>query len=456
MLLLGLSFIAVLGVYLYFFSFLNSSYSPYYGDEYFYFQNARSFAENTSLQASFTYFGEGSKVWGADAHGPAYPLLYGSVSKLVGWQNLVIPLTNLVIFLAAVLALARSGRAVQATRIQQLLLVIGSPVTLFYSVSFMPELLHLAGGILLFVFCKKYLKSLSNRDFVWFIVLIFFLGLLRNTWFFALFGLLVLPGPLVGLWRLVYPVLGTLLPYLFQAYFHEQVPNTFTDLGKILREGQIVEALDILILNFKRNIYFGIYYTEGWFYTLQKIWWFATATIAILYFRSHKPIRFGLLVFAILVLFNVVVYKNYTWIDIRLYTAMVIFLNLEMIASEKKWGFPSLLLGLNLASFVLILPLQNQLLDYRLKPDVAQIPNEIIAQLQNLPPGLIYVSPELLHSYDLSMLPVETRENKALRYLLPYFEIEDLEPGNVLILSNGQLTVCSRNILNQKITPRQL
>jgi len=65
----------VLAVYAYFFSYLGSGYSPYYGDEYFYYKNSEAFYLTNSLQASFTYSGSGARVLGADAHGPAYPLL---------------------------------------------------------------------------------------------------------------------------------------------------------------------------------------------------------------------------------------------------------------------------------------------------------------------------------------------------------------------------------------------
>jgi hypothetical protein len=446
---IGTALVVVILIFLYFFSSLDSSYTPYYGDEYFYFQNARNFAETSSLKASFTYFGEGALLFGADAHGPGYPLLYGLISKVVGWHALSIPVINLGLFLIGVLALAFSGVASQNTKAQQVLLVTGSPVTLFYSITYLPELIHLGGGILLFIFCKNYLETLSKKDFVWLLVLILVLGWIRNTWFFALFGLLILPSPLVGFKKLVYPLLGIILPYYLQAYFHEQVPNTFSELGQLAEAGEIFEALQVLILNFKRNIYFSIYYSEGWFYSFQKIWWLATVVIGTVFFRGYKLIQFGLIVLGMLVLFNVSVYKNYSWIDIRLYTSMVFFLNLGMIGYSKNVYLPSILIGINLVSFVLILPLQVEMKRFRTNPDVEKIPQETLTEIQNLPSGLIYVSDSLLHSHSLTDLPILNWEKKPIRYILPYFETKGVEYDYFLVLSKGQLTVFSEKILNQ-------
>ena len=75
----------VLAVYAYFFSYFGSDYSPFFGDEYFYYKNSESFYLTNQLKASFTYSGNGAMVLGADAHGPAYPLFYGLIAKILGW-----------------------------------------------------------------------------------------------------------------------------------------------------------------------------------------------------------------------------------------------------------------------------------------------------------------------------------------------------------------------------------
>lgn len=441
--------IMVIGVYFYFFSFLSASYSPYYSDEFFYFKNSESFVVHSNLKAAFTYGGSGSRLFGADAHGPGYPLLYGLISKVVGWNNLNIVVINFCVLLTAILALIFSEKKDKRIKIKQVLLVISSPITLFYSVTFMPELLHIAGGIFLFLLAKSYLRSLSKNDFALLIILILILGFFRNTWFFTFIGLMILPVPLKGYQKLIFGGLGILLPFLFQYYLHEQVPNTFSGISEMLSEKRFIEAFDAVFFNIKRNIYFAFTYTEGWFYTLQKVWGGLTVIFALLFFRKIKLIQFGLLTFITLVLFNIVLYKNYTWVDLRLYTPLVIFLNLEIIQNSKSQVFAQSLLVFNFLSFVLILPLQLKLMDFRGDPDVKKITKEVADQLKQLPSGIIFVNSELLYEYQLDQLPIENKEQKPIYYILPYYEIRSSEYDFELGISNGQLSACPKNSLCQ-------
>lgn len=441
--------IMVIGVYFYFFSFLGSSYSPYYSDEFFYFKNSESFVVHTNLEAAFTYGGSGSRLFGVDAHGPGYPLLYGLISKVVGWNNLTIVVINFCVLLTAILALIFSEKKDKRIKIKQVLLVISSPITLFYSVTFMPELLHIAGGIFLFLLAKSYLRSLSKNDFAQLIGLILILGFFRNTWFFALIGLMILPGPLKGYQKLIFGGMGILLPFLFQYYLHEQVPNTFSGLSEMLTENRFTEAFDAVFFNIKRNIYFAFTYTEGWFYTLQKAWGGLTVIFALLFFRKIKLIQFGLIPLGVLVLFNIVLYKNYTWVDLRLYTPLVIFLNLGIIQNSKRLISSNSLLVLNLLSFVLILPLQLKLMEFRGDPDVKKITKEIADQLKQLPSGVVLVSSELLYDYKFDQLPIANKEQKPIYYILPYYEITSPQYDFELGISNGQLSACPKNSLCQ-------
>src|SRR5690606_13070926 len=241
---------------------LDANYTPYYGDEYFYFKNSESFYLTNSLQAVFTYSGVGAKLLGADAHVPAYPLLYGSISKLFGWGGLTIPLVNLVILGLAILSLLWVSVSTKETKLLQVLLLFGSPVTLFYSVTYMPELTQTAGAIGLFLLVGRYLSTLNRIDFWILFIYIFLLGSIRSTWFFAFFGLIVLPGPVKGIGKSIYFGLGLALPFLYQYFLHEQVPNTFSGLGELIEKGELLAAWDAIYFNIKRNIYFALTYTH--------------------------------------------------------------------------------------------------------------------------------------------------------------------------------------------------
>lgn len=442
--------IGVLGFYLYFFSFINSTFYPYYGDEFFYFKNAESFVSHTSLEAAFSYSGEGSILFGIDPHGPAYPLLYGIVSKVLGWHNLNIPIINVSIFLIALSFLIFSREKNRSiTTLFQVLLVLGSPITLFYSITFLPEIIHLAGGIFLFLACKKYLNSRSKIDFYALVLLILILSFFRNTWFFALIGLLILPSHLNNTKKSILGASGILLPFLFQHFLHEQVPNTFSGLSDLVAQNKLEEAVYVVFFNFKRNIYFAFTYTEGWFYALQKIWQAGTLLLALFLFRENKLVQFGFVTLGILVFFNLVLYKNYTWVDLRLYTPLLFFLNLEFISISKAKKASSLLLAISFCSFALIIPLQKTMINFRINPEVEEIPLEIISAIQNLKTNLILIDSTILHDYALYQLPISNSKNEPIQYILPYYPLPIKDVGYILGIEKNQLSVSPRNILPQ-------
>ena len=439
----------VVAVYVYFFSFLNSNYAPYYGDEHFYFKNSEGFYITNNLKAIFTYSGVGSRVFGVDAHGPAYPLIYGTISKLIGWGGISIPLINISVLLIAVITLILSKGNSASVKVFQALLILGSPITLFYSVTYLPELLQLAGAIGLFLLTKNYLKSTKPIDLLILLVFILLLGSIRTTWFFALYGVIMLPRPNNCNLKPVYLILGIALPFLFQYFFHEQVPNTFSGINEKIQEQEYWKALNTLVFNLKRNIYFALYYTEGHFYTLQKIWVAASLLYSILYYRKDKVMMGGVVVLLIIIIFNLILYKNYTWVDLRMYTPICLFLNLGIISNPKHRWSAETFVGINLASFVLILPFQNTLISYRVNPETCEIPIEITEKIETMHTTLVQIDSVILHSYSISQLPIQAKNGEVIRYVLPYYEMNMLPPSHIIEEKNGQLSVRSTNILNQ-------
>ena len=441
----------VSGVYFYFFSSLNQDYSPYYGDEFFYFKNAEGFFRSSTLEAAFSYSGYGSKFLGIDPHGPAYPLLYGSVSKLIGWHHLNIPTINLVIFLVGLFFLIFSNRKVQAPTLLLVVLVLGSPITLFYSVTFLPELLHLSGAMMLYVVGRKYFEAQRTKDLYAVIAVIFILGCLRNTWFFAFIALVFPRFGLSVKIRTMLGLLGLFLPFFFQHFFHEQVPNTFSGFSGLISDHRLFKAFELVFFNIKRNLYFAVTYTEGWFYTLQKIWLAGTIGVSLYGFGKNRLLDFGLITLLILMLFNVVFYKNYTWVDLRLYTPMLIFLNLGLLSEVRFRHFSRILLSINLSSFALLIPLQSTMIRYRLNPEVEEIPQAIISSLKELEGGYILVDSTLLHDFALDQLPIESSNKTPIRYILPYYAMP-MKDANYLLEKGDaehQLKVSPKKILNQ-------
>ncbi|WP_075352602.1 hypothetical protein [Algoriphagus marinus] len=436
-------------VYFYFFSFIGSDYSPYYGDEFFYFKNAESFYQFSEFHGAFTYSGKGSKLLGFDPHGPAYPILYGSVAKLIGWHGPLIPIFNCGILIIALFCLfLQKGQSLELKYIQ-VILILGSPVTLFYSFSFLPELLQIAGAIFLFLQFKQYYRTQKQFDLILLTLLILSLGMIRTIWFFALIALMISPKGInwrVGLGLLL---LALSLSYFSQALFHEPVPNTFSELSELVRSKNYGEAVEVLIFNLKRNLYFVGTYSEGKFYTIQKIWLLASIAFAWVFFRKEKLVQVGLLIFGMTYLFNMFFYKNYSWVDLRMYTPILLFINLSMIASSNHKFISKSLVVMGLSSFVLIIPLSKKLISYRIISDLKNIPESTKEALLDLNQPLILISKQALQEYSLDQLPISTREKKTIRYILPFYEVEIEQPTHKITEEKGQLKVSPVKILSQ-------
>jgi len=441
--------VGLCGVYFYFFSFINSSYAPYYGDEFFYYKNAESFHQTSKLEAAFTYTGKGSMVVGFDAHGPGYPILYGSIGKVFGWFGSLIPIINVSILIIALLLLVIQKKTSLQVKYLQLTLILGSPITLFYSFSFLPELIQIAGAILLFLQFKRYHKNRNRVDLILLIFLILFLGLIRSTWFFGLIGLIVYPKKIQ--WGmallLLLPALG--LSYLSQILFHEMVPNTFTGIGELIRSQQYVQVAEELLSNLKRNLYFALTYSEGKFYAIQKIWMLASIILAFLFFRKEKLIQVGFLIFGLTFIFNMFFYKNYSWNDLRIYSPMLLFLNLSMISSLSHQLVPKSLVVINLSSFILILPLSLKLINYRINSNLKVIPESAKEALLHLEQPLILIDTLVLKDYSLDQFPISNRKDQPIRYILPFYEIQIERPTHFIEEEKDQLKVSPMNNLNQ-------
>ncbi|SFB61489.1 hypothetical protein [Algoriphagus aquimarinus] len=442
--------ILVLGalvLYIYFFLFIDGSYSPYYGDESFYFKNAESFTKHLSLKAPFTYSGYGSKIWGLDAHGPAYSIIYGGISLVIGWGNLNILFINVCILLISLALLNLRKKETWHEKLLQTLVVLGSPFVFFYSFTFLPELIHVAGAVFLFLAANQYMRKSDKQSFIILILLILGLGFIRSTWFFAFFGLPFLFEKSGSTWKWAFIPLGLCLPFLMQSYLHEQVPNTFSVMGELIRSGNLSAAWESFYFNIKRNIYFALHFTEGKFYTLQKIWIALTLLSSVLLFRRSSVLFFGAITLGSILIFNIVLYKNYDWAELRMYTPMCLFLNLSLISTNRNLAYG--LIGLNFISFLLVIPLQQKLLKLRINPSVKDIPTATVLELEQLSSPIVLLDTVLLQSYSLSQLPIIDNKGDRISYILPYYEIETKPYNYFLSIENDHIKVSKAKILTQ-------
>ena len=427
---------------------LEKDFGPYYGDEYFYLQNAKSFIETGELQASFTYSGKGSQVGGFDAHGPAYPILYGELNWKRDWSGRDILYVNYLIF-GIGLILIFSQKENFEHKLLQGILLLGSPYILFYGQSLMPELIQAGIAIFIYLGIRKIHPSSPKSDLLRITVLILIFACFRSTWFFAqlAFGLILFPKQKgIGVGLLSIGLLGLLI---FPSYFHEQTPNVFSDTWSFLSEGKWNLVWNEIAFNTKRNLYFLLTYSEGKFYWAWKIWILISLILGLVFFKKWDVLKFGLIQFLLHLIFAIVLYKTYRWTDWRILSPPAILLNLILIR-ELKLRTESLVLILSsCVGFVLMIPFQQKILKLRNEYSPISVDQQAVKSLENLDPSLIRIDTLILKDYDLRDLPVKNREGKPLRYTLPYYELEEAFPDYILETQGDQLIIRSAKILPQ-------
>lgn len=177
---LALSSCVILGCYVvgfllsYRFSFL-----PGWSDEYLYYMNAYSFFKTSSLKALFTE--HGGSLWSqADVHGLFYPLMYGGISKVIGWHKYNFIIINFCWLIPGIILMYISLENDREKFLQGLFLLFSYPFLIFYAFGYMVETIHLA----VYFFIGWVLINHNKKNYIpIFYVTLFIAGLFRPVWF---------------------------------------------------------------------------------------------------------------------------------------------------------------------------------------------------------------------------------------------------------------------------------
>lgn len=445
-----LAFIVLLGVfggYLYLINGITVNYLPVWSDEVMYFVNTISFVENNTLQAALTYGGKGSEIFGADAHGFAYPLLHGTIAKIFGWSNL-----NFIVFNFIATALAISAIwLVKEIRIKHKLwasaFVLLFPFIPLYGFTYMQEVIHVFFAILLSVIVYLMYSRSDNRKFVWlFIIIIVIAGCFRALWFFWLIGLIPLARnrKQLGLYMLVI-VAGITASMLITRFFTEPIPNFFSSIIIMVQEGEISNAAGLLLNKFNRNVtmYFqsfqgGFVYVSMKFALIAPVLLFA---ILGLIKKSRLYSSIALIGFAnFLLLFFL--YNAFDWREIRTMSPLFYFYVLFLVTAVKPVFRYFMAGGLVVVFAFTISTSQQWINDRNVKHTSysrdAGIAYEQIAQkvpdnsliFLNVHPG--EYTPSLLY------LPLKNANNQQIKYIIPYFGVKTADYDYMLCLEGGE------------------
>ena len=177
------------------------------------------------------------------AHGPAFPALFGSLSKVVGWNPNSGPLFNAIALMAAVvifLAVVKpTGRVMLLVAV---VLATYWPITLYFVTS-MQESLHQAIAIVLAAFFIVIIRrpAEDRRRIVYATVAVLIAAsLLRTTWSFLFFPLFFLSGSASQGWRRIImaglkaaPLIG--VSFLVAVPINSPFPNFVTHLMSTAR-----------------------------------------------------------------------------------------------------------------------------------------------------------------------------------------------------------------------------
>lgn len=407
---------------------------PVWSDEFFYYLNTRNFYENSTLRAALTYTGKGSLVFQADSHGFAYPLLHGTVAKLIGFHQLNIPFTNLFfVALTVVFILLRKelNSAQKGTIAVGLMTYLIIPLNTF---TFIQESLQLFISVTAACLLVDIYKTRDPRKIVLYLFLLIIAGLFRNLWLFWIAGLLPLARNRKELGGWLFLLLtATATAFLISKLFWDSFPGYFTAMTRALGAGHIGTALLSLVSHFWSNV---VSYAIGElnkplpYYPVKLAIAGAAGALAYLAYLRRKPIYLACTVIAAINLgLLFLAYDAWDWREIRSMSP-ILYLFLVVVVTEKERFLSLFALVFMVATFPFVFRLTGQYLNER----KLQAANYKLAMENNMGYGSIAVAadgvrcPLILFGYippdnalDILLVPLKTPSGKQIRYAVNYY-----------------------------------
>lgn len=436
----------VLGVYAYFIWYLGGEFQVLWSDEWLYLINAKSFYEWGSFQAAMTYDGFGSTLFGADSHGPFYPLVHGTVASVFSWNPINFLWVNLFLFMLSTWGFWFSRASI---RKEWILFFILQPLIIFYSFSLMQELIHVFGAMIGSLLMLRIAEKKQKRQVISFLAFILCMSLFRSSW--MVWGIALLPFfPKRFSWL---PKLGFGLLLLgislgIQLLITEQVPTHFSHVTSLLASGNVLDAFSQIAVKFLQNLFDLLVYSEGKAYYLVKIGLLGQFVLLIfLSFRRKSSIlQAGVLVFGAHLILLLAFYQASNWIEIRILLAPGILLSF-LLFSEIKRPLQWLLIGLQFIGFLGFISTTHNALHWRLKQKsmLTVLDQELIlSELKKLPPQEAYwiqIPYPDLESLYVEEIPLRTVEGSRIHYIAPYYTKESKKPDLILYLQSEKVVV---------------
>ncbi len=386
---------------------------PFYSDEVFYWHQTLTFTEVGFNGGYYTAHEMAAplEMFRFYVHGPVFPVLYGTLSMMLGGWHL----SSGILFNMLLLPLAFGGFAMLAKLNTRQIVLSSLFLVTFWAVpnflaSHMQESVHhagavmLAGGFALLLSPERQANQWVRRGIL---LLIIGLSLLRITWamMFVPYFLLTIPQEhrtlrSVGMALAKAVVLGGGL-YVITSLWSSPYPNFLSDWIQLLKTGDYLTAASLLTRHTIRNLFFVyIGHILECLQRYQMVALFFAAYLLLVYRVSHRkqtpreqfwqhlqhPL-FHLIVlggiFTIIALF----YDMYNLRDYRVFAPYIIVSVLVLIAAKQHtW-----LVKLIIISNILIFPAFWELYVFIHEPNFN--PDPAIAELQTATDEVLVYEP---------------------------------------------------------------
>ncbi|HVV68950.1 MAG TPA: hypothetical protein VHE99_07985 [Gammaproteobacteria bacterium] len=433
---------STLGVYLYLFFQVEKNYLPVWSDEFLYYINSRSFFLNSTLKAAITYNGEGARIFGADAHGFAYPLFNGFIAKIGGWHNANFIYTNFSLIFISILLVSTQKFLTISQKILYTILFLLFPYLNLYAMTYMQEVIHVFFAVIASILIYKIYNIENNNKYIGtYIVFLFLAGIFRPFWPFWLIGLLPLAKNKKQflLYFLLFLV-GAIVAFNINSLVNEYVPRYLDTLLPLIKSLQIKAALASFGHHFLANIEsyaeFGfsphaikqtVTYVSGKYVLIGFLLYYIYKSFTTKNRLFYSITLIALTNFMILLLF----YDANQWREIRTMSPLFYFFLLFFVAEPKNTIRLYLLLLILIAPFIFSsltaktwVAARNSLYTHQYFEKNVSAFDEISTTLNKKRSALIlldYIPRD--NSVDLLSLPLITKDGFSLRYIARYYKV---------------------------------
>lgn len=431
---------------------------PIWSDEFCYYANARSFTENTTIRAAYTYTGKGSLLFQADGHGFAYPLLHGFIGKLIGFHSLNLPLTNIAFMLLSLL-LVICQKGLNHSQKATITLILFTFLTVpLYSFTFMQESFHLLIAVVCTVLMLSIYEKRRRRDIVIFLLIIGIASLFRNLWLFWSIGLIPLALNRKQLFQYISLfIFCAVLSFLFARLFWDSFPSYFSSVTNLIGQGLFSEAAKSLYNHCISNIesYFTGELSKPYpYFPTKLIIFFSVVTMATLYQISKEKVYLaatliGIVNFALLL----ITFDAWDWREIR--SMSPLFYMFTIIIVSKKHVYVTIAcLVFTITSFPhvrnltskFLLERNQQAVNFKNTAFLSAPPQQLATILDSASHPLVllgYIPQD--YTQDLLLLPLRTSSGKPIRYAINYFNERINFADYNFVLVRNDLPVAERH-----------